>query len=240
MSICQAVARHDFLHETLRPPSRNEYPGSERASTPRRWKHFWLREDEHAEAESVLQRHKELLTDWELRPGPLVPHPKKSLFSPISPENIPEAPALDKANPLHGVLLLGRAQSGKTTLVRSLIALVTGRYPSSKEGPRAPLDGLDHSHELPNACKNGRIMLILTDSPPLDAGPGPEAVVVVRTAAAPTAAAETAPTVAALAPTEAAPTVAAPTQTALTAAVPTAAPPTAAAPMAGGPAAAGS
>jgi len=98
------------------------------------------------------------------------------MLHPLSDRNLPELPLLDDNCDLHGSLVLGGKESGKTTLILSLVALATGTYPSKKdaeiEEKRRSMPAYGQSYELPardiqlgsGTLQNMRV--ILTDTPP--------------------------------------------------------------------------
>eukprot|EP00443_Scrippsiella_acuminata_P127376 CAMPEP_0115681902 /NCGR_PEP_ID=MMETSP0272-20121206/57569_1 /TAXON_ID=71861 /ORGANISM="Scrippsiella trochoidea, Strain CCMP3099" /LENGTH=370 /DNA_ID=CAMNT_0003121243 /DNA_START=119 /DNA_END=1232 /DNA_ORIENTATION=- len=166
------MAQLEVLDETLQPPSRNRYPGSLRSDAPRRWRAYALRGGDHGEA---LARQEDKFLSGALL---LAADPRCSLLCTPCQENMPEAPAKEQANTVHGVLFLGQAGSGKTSLIHSLIASLTGSYPKGSEDPWAK-DGKDCSHVLPEACdfnpgvgkvprRDGGASLVLTDTAPLE------------------------------------------------------------------------
>lgn len=98
------------------------------------------------------------------------------MLHPLADRNLPELPLLDENCNVHGSLVLGGKESGKTTLILSLVALVTGTYPSKKdaeiEEKRRSMPTYGQSYELPERdirlgggdLRNMR--MILTDTPP--------------------------------------------------------------------------
>lgn len=97
------------------------------------------------------------------------------MLHPLSERNLPELPLLDENCNVHGSLVLGGKESGKTTLIMSLVALVTGTYPSKKdteiEEKRHSMPAYGQSYELPErevrlgegTLRNMRV--VLTDTP---------------------------------------------------------------------------
>jgi hypothetical protein len=83
---------------------------------------------------------------------------------------------LDASCEVHGSLVLGGKESGKTTLIMSLVSLVTGTYPSKKdaeiEDKRRSMPTYGQSYELPERdirLGSGQLQnmrVILTDTPP--------------------------------------------------------------------------
>jgi len=98
------------------------------------------------------------------------------MLHPLADRNLPDLPLLDENCDVHGSLVLGGKESGKTTLILSLVALATGAYPSKKdseiEEKRRSMPTYGQSYELPERDirlgsgneKNMRV--VLTDTPP--------------------------------------------------------------------------
>jgi hypothetical protein len=98
------------------------------------------------------------------------------VLHPLSDRNLPDLPLVDEKNDVHGSLVLGAKESGKTTLILSLVSLVTGSYPSKKdaeiEEKRHSMPAFGQHYELPDrdirlgsgSVRNMR--MILTDTPP--------------------------------------------------------------------------
>lgn len=97
------------------------------------------------------------------------------MLHPLSERNLPDLPLLDQNNDVHGSIVLGGKESGKTTLILSLLSLVTGTYPSKKdaeiEEKRRAMPAYGQCYELPEreirlGGGNVRKMrVILTDTP---------------------------------------------------------------------------
>lgn len=160
------------LNEVLEEPSRNRYPGSARVDPRRRWKHYALREEDHGRARASLQEDEELFGGIRLR-STLLPDPRKSIFCSPTEHNVPDALPLDRVDPVHGVLLVGRAGCGRTTLARSLAAAAAGEH--GKGLPHATTHSDTQSYVVQAgmpirtaAGGVGRIPLVLTDTLPLD------------------------------------------------------------------------
>lgn len=99
----------------------------------------------------------------------------RSILHPLADRNLPDLPLLDEKNDVHGSMVLGGKESGKTTLILSLLALSSGTYPSKKdaeiEEKRKNMPTFGQCYELPEReirlgsgnLRNMRV--ILTDTP---------------------------------------------------------------------------
>jgi hypothetical protein len=97
------------------------------------------------------------------------------MMHPLADRNLPDLPLLDEDNSVHGSLVLGGKESGKTSLIISLMTLVSGKYPSNKDAEieerRRSMPAYGQCYELPEreirlGSGNVRSMrVILTDTP---------------------------------------------------------------------------
>jgi len=100
------------------------------------------------------------------------------MLHPLSDRNLPDLPLPDDKSDVHGSIILGGKESGKTTLILSLVSLATGIYPSKKdteiEEKRRSMPAFGQSYELPEreirlggpGSSNSQSMrVILTDTP---------------------------------------------------------------------------
>lgn len=100
----------------------------------------------------------------------------RSMLHPLADRNLPELPLLDERNDVHGSIVLGGSESGKTALILSLMAVTRGSYPSKKdadiEEKKRSMPTYGQCYELPERdirfpSGNVRSMrAILTDTPP--------------------------------------------------------------------------
>jgi len=97
------------------------------------------------------------------------------MLHPLADKNLPELPLLDESQDVHGSLVLGGKESGKTTLILSLMTLASGSYPSKKdteiEEKRHSMPTFGQTYELPNRdVKLGQsfrnMRFVLTETPP--------------------------------------------------------------------------
>jgi len=102
----------------------------------------------------------------------------RSMMTPLAEKTLPELPlCIDDSNDVHGTMVLGGKESGKTSLILSLLALVNGSYHSKKdteiEEKRHSMPTYGQCYELPEreirlASGNGGVRMnrvILTDTP---------------------------------------------------------------------------
>lgn len=100
----------------------------------------------------------------------------RSMFHPLAVRNLPELPLIDEKNDVHGSLVLGGKSSGRTSLIHSLMAVMTGKYPTRHDEEiqekKASMPAYGQCYEMPErdvrlgggTVKNMR--LVLTDTPP--------------------------------------------------------------------------
>jgi len=179
-------------------PSRTNYPGSRfgpktRYDLPQRHRNYGNGD----QADTILFSGTSLQTqawksgpdaDTTLGPAQLFPNrtsPRepavlsdaaRSILHPLADRNLPDLPLLDDDQSVHGTMILGGKESGKTTLIMSLVSLVTGTYPSKKdseiEEKRRNMPTYGQCYELPErevrlgSGKVQNMRVILTDTPP--------------------------------------------------------------------------
>jgi hypothetical protein len=100
----------------------------------------------------------------------------RARYHPLSERNLPELPLIDEKNDVHGCVVLGGKEVGKTTLIMSLLAVTNGKYPSKKDAEieerKQNMPAFGQSYEFPErdvrlGSGDVRSMrLILTDTPP--------------------------------------------------------------------------
>jgi len=108
----------------------------------------------------------------------------RAMMHPLASRNLPDLPLLDENNGVHGSLVLGGRESGKTALILSCLSLVTGTYPSNKdeaiEEKKRSMPAYGQCYELPEreirlgqgSVQNMR--MILTDTPACGTNPREE------------------------------------------------------------------
>jgi hypothetical protein len=94
----------------------------------------------------------------------------------VAERTLPDLPLLDDKNAVHGSLILGGKESGKTSLILSLVSLATGSYPSKKdveiEEKRRSMPAFGQYYDLPEreirlGSRDVQTMrVVLTDTPP--------------------------------------------------------------------------
>lgn len=109
------------------------------------------------------------------RDGAVLSYAARSMLHPLADRNLPDLPLLGAKSDVHGSILLGGKESGKTTLILSLLALATGTYPSRKdadiEEKRRNMPAFGQCYELPEheiLLGNGELQsmrVVLTDTP---------------------------------------------------------------------------
>jgi len=178
------------MERTLFRPSRTSYPGSKfgpktRYDLPQRRKAYGNADD----AEAILFNGTSLQPQTWPQGGASVPRnccttPRsmgvlgdvaRSMLHPLSDRNLPELPLIDERNDVHGVLMLGGAGCGKTSLVLSLVAAISGSYPSRYdkeiEEKKGTMPTYGQCYELPDrevTLGSGAVKpmrLVLTDTP---------------------------------------------------------------------------
>lgn len=100
----------------------------------------------------------------------------RAILHPLSERNLPELPLVDKSDGVQGISVLGGKGSGKTSLVLSLQAFLTGEYASRHDkaahDKRSIMPTYGHQYELPEYCVKlpgggtENMKLVLTDTPP--------------------------------------------------------------------------
>jgi len=100
----------------------------------------------------------------------------RAILHPLSERNLPELPLVDPSKDVHGISVLGGKGTGKTSLVLSLTAFVTGQYPSRHDKDahekRSLMPTYGQQYPLPEydvklAAGGSEMMkLVLTDTPP--------------------------------------------------------------------------
>lgn len=143
----------DAPEKTRFRPSRTQYPGSKfgpktRYDLPQRLKAYGNAD----EAETVLFNGTNLQPKaWSPeggagerglfpvstprgsstpRAGGVLGDAARALLHPLAERNLPELPLLDDRNDVHGVMVLGGGGAGKTSLIMSLMACISGTFPS--------------------------------------------------------------------------------------------------------------
>jgi hypothetical protein len=102
----------------------------------------------------------------------------------LADRNLPELPLIDDKNDVHGIVVLGGKESGKTTLIISLLAAISGEYPSTKDEEikekRRSMPAFGQCYELPEreirlgSGELRNMKAILTDTPPCGTNPREE------------------------------------------------------------------
>jgi hypothetical protein len=99
----------------------------------------------------------------------------RARYHPLSDRNLPELPLIDEKNDVHGCVVLGGKEVGKTALIMSLLAVTNGKYPSKKDADieerKQSMPAFGQCYEFPErdvrlgsgAARSMRI--ILTDTP---------------------------------------------------------------------------
>lgn len=100
----------------------------------------------------------------------------RSLLHPLADRNLPELPLIDERNDVHGILVLGGRGCGKTSLVMSMTAMLSGSFPSrydtEMQEKRQSMPAYGNSYELPErevrlvGGGTRQMRLVLTDTPP--------------------------------------------------------------------------
>eukprot|EP00933_Yihiella_yeosuensis_P033765 TRINITY_DN27402_c0_g1_i1.p1 TRINITY_DN27402_c0_g1~~TRINITY_DN27402_c0_g1_i1.p1 ORF type:complete len:443 (+),score=69.98 TRINITY_DN27402_c0_g1_i1:70-1329(+) len=99
----------------------------------------------------------------------------RSMLHPLAERNLPELPLIDEGNDVHGIVVLGGKGSGKTCMLFSMIAALTGSYPpGNKEWKekKASMPAYGNQYEMSErtvrmASGQTRSMrVVLTDTPP--------------------------------------------------------------------------
>lgn len=98
------------------------------------------------------------------------------MLHPLADRNLPDLPLLDEQNSVHGSLVLGGKESGKTSLILSLVSLATGMYPSNKDSEiqekRRSMPAFGQFYDLPDreirlgSGTMKSMQVVLTDTPP--------------------------------------------------------------------------
>eukprot|EP00927_Polykrikos_kofoidii_P078201 TRINITY_DN75048_c0_g1_i1.p1 TRINITY_DN75048_c0_g1~~TRINITY_DN75048_c0_g1_i1.p1 ORF type:complete len:477 (-),score=44.89 TRINITY_DN75048_c0_g1_i1:141-1571(-) len=172
------------LEDTVRPLSRNRYPGSARLGSPVRRKSHAARKEDNEKALAVVALESEQYGSIRLRSS-LLPDTRLSLFGPLTELNMPTAPPLEDSSRLHGIIVVGCANAGKTSLVFSLLAVASGAYASRFDRDleakrRARMTMYGQSYEVAGGARpvlvdggiSKQMRVFLTDLPSLVAGTG--------------------------------------------------------------------
>mmetsp|Transcript_8284 Transcript_8284/g.18091 ORF Transcript_8284/g.18091 Transcript_8284/m.18091 type:complete len:405 (-) Transcript_8284:82-1296(-) len=195
---CAATGEADGSFEgtpqrTLFRPSRTSYPGSRfgpktRYDLPRRHKAYGNGDEDEAILFEGTNLEPHAWATWppvgpastalqplQKRPGALG-EAARSILHPLADRNLPELPLIDFNNDTHGVLVIGGKGCGKTSLILSFIAAVTGSYPSRRdadiEAKRRSMPAFGQVYELPERevkLGNGSakmMRVVMTDTPP--------------------------------------------------------------------------
>jgi len=177
-------------------PSRTNYPGSRfgpksRYDLPQRHRSYGGQADAILFAGSSLQPQtwkpgidegtfggapqQLFLSKMSPRDPAVLSEAARAIIHPLAARNLPDLPLLDAGDDVHGSIVLGGKESGKTTLILSLLALASGKYPSRKdsdiEEKRKNMPAFGQCYELPQreirlgsgSLKSMR--LVLTDTP---------------------------------------------------------------------------
>eukprot|EP00747_Dinoflagellata_sp_TGD_P104552 gnl/TRDRNA2_/TRDRNA2_169272_c5_seq1.p1 gnl/TRDRNA2_/TRDRNA2_169272_c5~~gnl/TRDRNA2_/TRDRNA2_169272_c5_seq1.p1 ORF type:complete len:410 (+),score=42.25 gnl/TRDRNA2_/TRDRNA2_169272_c5_seq1:32-1231(+) len=188
----EAKAYLDAPERVMFRPSRTCYPGSKfgpktRYDLPRRHKAY----GDSDEADTILYEGTSLQPlAWTAVPSNNATLEKnttprgqgvfmeaaRSVFHPLAQRNLPDLPMLDENNDIHGILVIGGKGVGKTSLVLSMGAMVSGcfptRYDHEVQKKMAQMPTYGQSYEFPERevqlgdGANARVMrVVLTDTP---------------------------------------------------------------------------